>query len=170
MRQRSIGYFGAIAIAMAPMVFGQEQTPVSERETPPQSTTQERPTIEGDVVEVNAQMLTVLTVDGRTMTFSVDRDLTAGVEPITLGSRVRVEYSGEQQLVAMNVSRLRIPDQDPDDNGGVETARVETTPQTTPAASQRDELPGTASPLPMMLVTGLALLGSGLGLSVRRRA
>lgn len=158
MTLQTIGYFGAIALAMAPMVFAREQTP---EPAPAQSTIIEERHIEGEVVEVNAQMLTVRTEDGRRMTFSVDRDLTAGVEPITVGSRVRVEYRGEQQLEVVNVSRLPL-------------ARIETTPQTEPAAataaSQRDELPRTASPLPIILGAGLALLGSGLGLSALRRA
>jgi LPXTG-motif cell wall-anchored protein len=180
MRHRTIGYFGAIVLAMAPMMFAQEPTPVPEpplEEAPAARITIQERHIEGEVVEVNAQMLTVRTEEGRRMAFSVDRDLTAGAEPITVGSRVRVEYRGEQQLEVVNVSLLTL-DNDPDDNGdngGVEAARVETTttrtqPAAAPAASQRDELPATASPLPVLLAVGLALLGSGLGLSSRRRA
>ncbi len=156
MRHRTIGYFGVIVLAMASMAFAQEPTPAPERpvDSAPaaQSTIQVRH-IEGEAVEVNAQMLTVRTDDGRRMTFSVDRDLTAGVDPITVGSRVRVEYRGEQELEVVNV-----------------TLRPLAEPAAAPAASQRDELPGTASPLPMMLAAGLALLGSGLGLSARRRS
>lgn len=191
MRQRTIGYFGSIALAMGSMVLAQEQTPVPEppREevVAPQSTDQQR-NIEGEVVEVNAEMLTIRTDDGRRMTFSVDRDLTAGVEPIDAGSRVEVNYRGEQELEVVSVSLLPLDneledngledngleDSRPEDNGGVEAARVQTTPQTQPtappAAAQQEELPGTASPLPLILAAGLALLGSGLGLSLRRRA
>jgi hypothetical protein len=180
MRQRTIGYFGSIALAMSSMGLAQEQTPVPEppREqvAEPQSTEQQR-NIRGEVVEVNAEMLAIRTDDGRRMTFSVDRDLTAGVEPIKVGSRVEVNYRGEQELEVVNVILLPL-DNGLEDNGlednGVEATRVQTTPQTQPtappAAAQQDELPGTASPLPLVLAAGLALLGSGLGLSLRRRA
>jgi LPXTG-motif cell wall-anchored protein len=185
MRQRTIGYFGSIALAMSSMVLAQEQTPVPEppREevVEPQSTEQQS-NIRGEVVEVNAEMLTIRTDDGRRMTFSADRDLTAGVEPIKVGSRVEVNYRGEQELEVVNVILLPLDngleDNGVEDNGvednGVEAARVQTTPQTQPtappAAAQQDELPATASPLPLILAAGLALLGSGLGLSLRRRA
>lgn len=153
MRQRMIGcMMGAIALAMGATVIAQEQTPVvPEPESMARSTTEDR-RVEGEVLEVNARVLTVRTNDGRTMTFSVDRDLTTGAEPITVGSRVRVDYHGEEQLMVSTVGRLP--------SGGAQVARIET----------RDELPGTAGPLPLMIVAGLALLGSGLGLSLRRRA
>jgi hypothetical protein len=176
MRQRTIGYFGAIALAMAPMVFTQEQRPVPQpppEEAPAAEGTLQVRQLEGEVVEVNAQRLTVRTDDGRRVTLSVDRDLTAGAEPVTVGSRVRVEYRGEQQLEVVNVSLLPL-DRDPEDNGADEAAGVERTPEAepsaAPAASEREELPATASPLPILLAIGLALVGSGLGLSARTRA
>ncbi len=176
MKHRTIGYMGAIALAMATTVVAQEQTPVvPEPQTPARSTTEDR-RIEGEVLEVSARTLAVRTDDGRRMTFSVDRDLTTGAEPITVGSRVRVDYHGEEQLMVSTVGRIP--------TGGAEVARIET-PQPAPpaverrtetrqpappAVERRDELPGTASPLPMMLAAGLALLGSGVGLSAWRRA
>lgn len=172
MRQRSIGYIGAMALAMAPMAIAQEQTPTPE--TPPaQIVVQENRTIEGEVVEVSAEMLTIRTSDGRMMTFSVDRDLTSGAAPITVGSRVRVEYRGETELEVVNVSGIPLSHQEADDdNGHTEAARVETgrqiDPEAAPAAAEQEELPATASPLPLLLLTGLALLGSGVGLATRR--
>ena len=163
MRQRTIGYMGAIALAMATTAVAQEQTPVvPERGTTPARSTTEDLRIEGEVLEVSARTLAVRTDDGRRMTFTVDRDLTTGAEPITVGSRVRVDYHGEEQLMVSTVGRIP--------TGGAEVARIETTPQPAPpAVERRDELPGTSSPLPMMLAAGLALLGSGLGLSAWRR-
>jgi LPXTG-motif cell wall-anchored protein len=84
---------------------------------------------------------------------------------------------------------------DPDDNGREperESARVAPAPAPSAAARMQepvrtqdparapsaavrtqdpddDELPETASPLPALVLAGLALLGSGLGLSARRR-
>jgi hypothetical protein len=164
MRQRTIGYMGAIALAMATTVVAQEQTPiVPERETMPARSTTEDRRIEGEVLEVSARTLAVRTDDGRRMTFTVDRDLTTGAEPITVGSRVRVDYHGEEQLMVSTVGRIPV--------GGAEVASIETTPQPAPpAVERRDELPGTSSPLPMMLAAGLALLGSGIGLSAWRRS
>ncbi|MGH9320026.1 MAG: hypothetical protein ACRD21_19670 [Vicinamibacteria bacterium] len=62
-----------------------------------------------------------------------------------------------------------------DDNGRTAAARSQTTqpspvrPGTASAQADDDELPGTASPLPLLLITGLSLLGGGLGLSAWRR-
>ena len=64
-----------------------------------------------------------------------------------------------------------------DDDNGTTVARVQTTqPERAGAAAARTidpdddgELPGTASPLPLLLIAGLSLLGGGVGLSARRR-
>jgi hypothetical protein len=176
MRQRTIGYFGAIALAMAPMVFTQEQPPVPQpppEEAPAAEGTIQVRQLEGEVVEVNAQRLTVRADDGRRVTLSVGRDLTVGAEPVTVGSRVRIEYRGDQQLEVVNVSLLPVA-RNLEDNGAGAAARVETTPEAepsaAPAASEREALPATASPLPILIVIGLALVGSGLGLSARIRS
>jgi LPXTG-motif cell wall-anchored protein len=213
MNQRSIGYIGAMALALAPMVAAQQPTP-PERQTPPEqsSVRVENRTVEGEVVEVNAQRIVVRTPAGNRMTFSVDRDLTSGAAPIAVGQRVRVEYkSGVDPLAVVTVSRSpgavdRAADavedaadevadavedaadevEDAiDDNDRREPARVAPAPSTmaraqdparTPPAAARaqdpdqdDELPDTASPLPALVLAGLALLGSGFGLSARRR-
>jgi LPXTG-motif cell wall-anchored protein len=64
-----------------------------------------------------------------------------------------------------------------EDDDGTSVARLQTTqPERTGAATARTidpdddgELPGTASPLPLLLIAGLSLLGGGVGLSARRR-
>jgi hypothetical protein len=161
MNRKMMALVGVVAVAWAAAVTAREPTPPPE----PAQEIQESRTIEGEVVEVSAQSLTIRTTDGRRMTFSVDRDLTTGVEPITVGSRVRVEYRGDELFEVVDVRLLADLDE-PD----VDVPDVEPDPQVAPAAAQteRDELPGTASPLPLLLVTGLALLGSGLALSARR--
>ncbi len=108
MKQRSIGYVGALVLAMAPMVGAQQPTP-PERQTPPEQSgvRVENRTVEGEVVELNAQKLVVRTTDGNRMTFSVDRDLTVGATPIAVGQRVRVEYrSGVDPIAVVTVTRI----------------------------------------------------------------
>ena len=214
MKQRSIGYVGALVLAMAPMVGAQQPTP-PERQTPPEQSgvRVENRTVEGEVVELNAQKLVVRTTDGNRMTFSVDRDLTVGATPIAVGQRVRVEYrSGVDPIAVVTVTRIpgsdvvdkveetagasdvadavedaadevedAIDDDDANDRAAeparVPPARVAPAPATTArmqdparqAPAQTDELPDTASPLPALVLAGLALLGSGFGLSARRR-
>jgi LPXTG-motif cell wall-anchored protein len=194
MRQRSIGYIGAMALAMSPLILEAQQPTPPERETPPvQSSVERNLTIEGKVVEVNAQRLVVRTNDGKQMTFTVNRDLTTGADPITVGERVRVVYSGAERLSIVTVNSLadeiegaadRVEDavdrtadkiedaiDDPDDRRTMAQteARDRDDRQRMAQTDPDDELPGTASPLPALILAGLALLGSGFGLSSRRR-
>jgi LPXTG-motif cell wall-anchored protein len=219
MNQRSIGYVGAFALAMAPMLAAAQQPTPPERETPPAqgSVRIENRTVEGEVVELNAERIVVRTTDGNRMTFTVDRDLASGATPIAVGQRVRVEYkSGTDPLAVITVSRIpgetlsekiedagekvadkaedvadRIEDA-VDNDDDQEPARV--APAPSPAARMQDpaarpqdpqrpasaatrtqqdpddrELPATATPLPALILAGLALLGSGFGLSARKR-
>jgi hypothetical protein len=158
-------------------------------------------TITGRVAEVDADSLVVETMDGRRMTFPVDRDLTQGPDPVRVGSQVRVEYRGERELQVVKVSPVLgaagapaddlDPAEDPDpdgfldddDNGTADDSALDNGiedddngaavagAQTAAAADPDDdgELPGTASPLPLLLMAGLSLLGGGVGLSARRR-
>jgi LPXTG-motif cell wall-anchored protein len=222
MNQRSIGYIGAFALVMAPLLAAAQQPTPPERQTPPEQSGVriENRTVEGEVVELNAQRIVVRTTDGNRMTFTVDRDLTTGATPIAVGQRVRVEYkSGSDPLAVITVSRIpgepgktvsdtiedagekvadeaegvadRLEDVVDDDNGDdQEPARVAPAPSAaarmqdperpqdparpSSAATRSqdpddDELPATATPLPALILAGLALLGSGFGLSARRR-
>ncbi len=183
MRQRSIGYIGAMALAMSPMLL-EAQEPTPRESQPVQSTVIENKTVEGEVVQVNAQQLVVRTNDGKQMTFTVDRDLTKGADPITVGERVRVVYSGVDSLTIVTVNSLadviegaadrvedavdrtadKIEDAVDDDDDARTMAQTEARDP-----DDDDELPETASPLPALVLAGLALLGSGFGLSSRRR-
>jgi hypothetical protein len=69
-----------------------------------QQRTIENRTISGRVVEVDNDSLVIETPSGQRMTFSVDRDLTTGAQPIRVGSQVRVEYRGETELEMVNVT------------------------------------------------------------------
>lgn len=162
MKWKTFAFVGVMAM-VATALAAQEPTPPPE--TAPQ--VEASKTIEGDVVEVSAESLTIRATDGRRLTFTVGRDLTTGSTPVTVGSRVQVEYRGDELFEVVDVHLLGdpgVPEDNGSDNGGVEPS-----PQTAPAASSKDALPETASPLPLLLVSGLALLGSGLGLSARRR-
>jgi LPXTG-motif cell wall-anchored protein len=208
------------------MLMAQQPTP-PERQTPPEQSSVriENKTVEGEVVELNAQRIVIRTTDGNRMTFTVDRDLAGGPNAVAVGQRVRVEYkSGSDPLAVVTVSRipgdnlrddvedvareaadkaegvadraedLVDPDDDNDREPAREPARVAPAPAPAPSATARmqepartqdparapsaaartqdpddDELPATASPLPALVLAGLALLGSGLGLSARRR-
>lgn len=191
MKYRIIGSCVAILLAMTTIALAQSPPP------PPAQESLHR-TVSGEVVEVTPQMLTIRTGDGVRMTFVVDRDLTTGPQAITVGEQVRVEYHGDRELSALVVTPVaalgetlekagqeieqagdaaakaaedaadKVEDAlDDDDNGG--EAHVQT-PATDPAAQAgSQELPATASPLPMLLIAGLSLLGGGLGLSSLRR-
>jgi LPXTG-motif cell wall-anchored protein len=190
MNQRSIGYVGAFALAMAPMLAAAQQPTPPERETPPAqgSVRIENRTVEGEVVELNAERIVVRTTDGNRMTFTVDRDLASGATPIAVGQRVRVEYkSGTDPLAVITVSRIpgetlsekmpaRVaPAPSPAARMQDPAARPQDPQRPASAATrtQQDpddrELPATATPLPALILAGLALLGSGFGLSARKR-
>jgi hypothetical protein len=123
-------------------------------------------TVSGKVVSSSSSQLVIRTDDGRQMTFNVDSTSTvpAGLRD---DARISVRYHelAGGTFHAANVTTTAAPT----------TTTPETRtdmpqePATTAAAEPTRELPATASPLPLVGLSGLLALAGGLGARALRR-
>ena len=134
-------------------------------------------TTSGTVVSSSATQLVIQTADGKQMTFAVDSNTTA---PGTLqqGSTVTVRYHDMNGTFhAANVSAGTGSTATTPAATDTRTPALPETPATTsttrtPARDQdtgASGLPATASPLPLMGLSGLLALAGGLGARALRR-
>ena len=122
-------------------------------------------TISGTVVSVTDQVL-VLATDKGNLTFDLDKD-TVKPAAIAVGSRITVSYDSDDKTTDKMDARQIVMSPE----ASVATPAPQTTPQETNPAPQeeREELPQTASPLPLIAVLGLLSLAGGIMLRNRAR-
>lgn len=133
--------------------------------------------VTGNVVSSSSEQLVIRATDGRTMEFALDENRGYGAAMIP-GDRVRVEYdpTTNPQAVAKNVETLGLlavldptsgsPVARATGGGAREDVAYEGSDGSAagaPGAETVDQLPATASPLPLMLVAGTLLFAAGLG-------
>jgi hypothetical protein len=180
MKRSLVGILSVLALALAIPVMAQSEQTAS-----------------GTVVSSSATQIVVQTADGRRMTFVIDADSNAPSN-LQQGSPVTVRYHDMNgTLHAANVTagsptgtaadRTR-PAADPTGNDA-RTTPVAPQDATDPAGAQREpttgttatraedqdqttgttRMPATASPLPLMGLSGLIALAGGLGARALRR-
>ena len=154
----------ALTLAMAPMAGAQTST------TADVNTNANDMTISGTVVSTTGDQLVITTDAGQSMTFSAMNSVNVPTN-MAVGNRVTVTYrpltGGDYQ-----VSRVVIADASTSTTGSTYTDQSATstsTGTTTYADNTYDnDLPATASPLPIAGLLGLLSLGAGLGLQALR--
>lgn len=134
-----------------------------------QDTSTNTMTVAGTVVSTDNDMLTIKTDTGETMTFSLDK---SKLDPARLslgaGKRVQVTHTmgttGTNQMVATNITLL-------DDTSNQNQTGTPSTTDNTYAQDNtaNDNLPGTASPLPIFGLLGLLALAGSLVLRAASR-
>lgn len=110
--------------------------------------------VQGKVISATPDMLVIQSASGERMTFTVNQQTSMPPAPtLTNGTWVTVEYSGQIE-------------------SGSQATRVTTS--SAPSASEQggeqgSQLPGTASPLPLLLLIGSGSLGGYSVLRMRAR-
>lgn len=141
-------------------------------EYPTTGTQTENKTVTGKVTSATSNSIMVTTDSGDRMTFMTD---TQTERPVSLspGTRIRVDYmthpGGEYH--ASTVTTLSAEEY-PRSTSTEEYPRSTTEPRTTSTdyETEGENLPQTASPLPLLATAGLAALGVALGLRFALRS
>jgi hypothetical protein len=165
MNRSLVGMLSVLALALAVPILAQSEQTAS-----------------GTVVSSSPTQIVVRTTDGRQMTFMVDADSKVPGN-LQQGSSVTVRYHDMNgTLHAANVSATSgtgtatsttQPAADPTGNDARTAATPETTATTRATATDPDtgttRMPATASPLPLVGLSGLIALAGGLGARALRR-
>jgi LPXTG-motif cell wall-anchored protein len=128
-------------------------------------------TITGTVVSMDGEVL-VLSTDRGNLTFDLDKSTEMPATAIAVGNRITVSYDSDdkpedkmdaRKIVMAPATTTPTPTVTP-------TAPSTPAPQPTPSYDDTsDELPATASPLPLLGIVGLLALSGGLLLRKRTR-
>lgn len=131
---------------------------------------QSEQTASGTVVSSSATQLVIKTADGRQMTFVVDSDSNAPAN-LPQGAPVTVRYHDMNGTFhAANVSATAAAPSTTQTTPSTDTTAPDTTATAAPDTDTGSrQLPATASPLPLLGLSGLLALGGGLGARLLRR-
>ena len=121
----------------------------------------------GTVVSVTDEVLVLATTDKGNLTFDLDKstEMPAG---IVVGNRITVSYDSDDKTTDKMDARQIV--MSPAASTGVTTSPAPSAaPQESQAYQEEQELPATASPLPLMAAAGLLSLAGGILLRKRAR-
>ena len=138
--------------------------------------------ITGTVVSSSSEELVVRDSNGRTMDFALDQHRGYGAAMIP-GDQVRVEYGAfdDQTDVAKNVETLGLlavlgeegggthAASEPTAAGGEPAAEPSQSAEASPIGGSSEQMPATASPLPVAIAAGVFLFAAGMGVRLFSR-
>lgn len=191
MKRTLVPLFAILALVLAAPLVAQSAAPPGHMDSPGATY------ISGTLVSLGADSIVIRTDTGETRTFLINA-ATVGVQSYPVGNRVKIDFVlddqsrgiakqilGDTSSASTSLTETTTPVLEPAAPApappAVESADTtlstetdvdinDTTDDATLEAGQNEELPATASPLPLLALLGLGAVGSGVGLSFLRRS
>lgn len=186
MKRTLVPLFAILALVLAAPLVAQSAAPPGHMDSPGATY------ISGTLVSLGADSIVIRTDTGETRTFLINA-ATVGVQSYPVGNRVKIDFVlddqgssiakqilGDTSSTSTSLTETTTPALQPvapavestDTTLSTETDidTADTTDDVAMEAGQNEELPATASPLPLLALLGLGAVGSGVGLSFLRRS